>query len=331
MNISTPLQRYASVSFLCFFLVPALLAHDGNDYRLYHRTVAEAETAIANRDFAAALALYQRVFDRYDFVFRRDYQVATQLAWQLGRTDEAFLLLRKGIASGWTKKSIRKTKFLKPMQQRAEWQLIRQQYDSLWRIGQSRIDAETRDMVQALFRQDQRKALGALFRFGEKAKSRYILRKFTPQSERHMATLNQIIQTKGYPGERLIGNNFWTQTMLSHHNSMTAAYTRTDTFYPQLKPFLLRAIGTGQMAPSEFAMIDNWAISVGSDRQDRSYGYLNALTPADVVRADQLRSEIGLRSVAVRNGLVAVQQQTGMNFFLPGRPQLTGKIVVTTP
>lgn len=318
-----------SIWIALFSCVPAsaLTAQPHADYREYYQLVNEAEARIVRQEFSEAIILYRQVFKRYEFVFRRDYQVATQLAWQLNRPDEAFSLLRKGIISGWTRKSIRKNKFLKPLQQHEQWKVVDQQYDSLRDISQKRIDAETRDMIQAMFRQDQWKALGALFRFSEKARERYALRKFAPQSERHVAALRQIIQTKGYPGEQLIGNNFWVQTMLSHHNSMTADYTRRDTLYAQLKPALLRAVWAGQMAPAEFALIDDWAISVG--RQERSYGYLGALTPADLVRADQRRGEIGLRSVAVRNGLIDVQQQTGMNFYLPGRPQLRGKVRLT--
>lgn len=330
--VPTSIRQYMLTlltGFVCLFGTSAKLVADSTDnYEPYHRAIIDAETAIANQNYAAALARYRWVFGHYTFVFRRDYQVATQLDWQLSRTDEAFSLLKKGIASGWTRKSIRKVKFLKSLQHHKQWKLISKQYDSLRNIGQKRIDTETRDMVQVLFRQDQWKALGALFRFGETARNRYALRRFAPQSERHLAVLRQIIRTKGYPGEQLIGNNYWAETILSHHNSMTVDYTRRDTLYPQLKPLLLRAVKAGQMAPSEFARIDNWAISVKSDPKERSYGYLAPLTPADLIRADELRLAIGLRSVAVRNRLVDVQQKTGMDFFLPGRPQLNGKITV---
>ena len=124
---------------------------------------------MVRQEFDQALALYEQVFDRYEFVFRRDYQVATQLAWKLGKTDEAFLLLSKGIASGWTRKSIRKTKFLNSLRRHERWQLVCAQYDSLRTVYQNRLDAETRAMVQAMFRQDQGKQSVACLRLGRKA------------------------------------------------------------------------------------------------------------------------------------------------------------------
>ena len=146
-----------------------------------------------------------------------------------------------------------------------------------------------------------------------------------------MAQLKQIIRTKGYPGERLIGNGFWAVTILSHHNSMTVQRTQTDTLYPQMRPVLRRAVETGAMSPFEFAMIDDWFITIKSNRQERGYGYLNTLTAVELVRADSLRTQIGLRSVTTRNRLIDVQQQTGMDFFLPAWPYRNAKLVVTEP
>ncbi len=320
--------------FLLYFLLfstltPCLATRVDDDYLAYHRAVTEAEMAIAAQDYNGALTLYARVFASHDFVFLRDYKIAAQLALYVGKTDDALSYLKKGIPGGWTMKSIRENKFLKKLQQLDDWKTVEQQYDSLRSIHHSRINPALRKRVQTMFRKDQWKALGALFTLSSHAQERYAEKRFAPHSEQQLAQLNQIIKTHGYPGERLIGNNYWTSTILSHHNSMSTRYAVKDTLYPHLKNSLRQAVVDGQMSPYEFALIESWYIAISSGHKQNSYGYLGALTVTELGRANQLRSQIGLRSVETRNKLIDIEQQTGMDFYLPGRPQLNGKIRIS--
>lgn len=267
---------------LCFMAFPAQAARSAasvdDDYLGYHRAVIEAETAIAAQDYTKALSLYVRLFDSHDFVFLRDYKIATQLALYVGKTDDSFVYLKKGITGGWTMKSIKKNKFLGQLQRLDDWKTAKRSYDSLHSVYQASIDPALRKRVQMMFRKDQWKAIGALFSFGSKAQERYGEKRFAPHSEKQLAQLSQIISTYGYPGERLIGNNFWVSTILSHHNSMSTRYAVKDTLYPHLKNSLRQAVLTGQMSPYEFAIIEDWYIAISSDHKEKSYGYLGALT-----------------------------------------------------
>ena len=312
--------------FVCLLSPATCIASDKDNYLLYHQSVNDAEKLIAAQQYGEALVIYRQLFDTYDFVFLRDYRIAAQLALHTGNPDEAFIFLKKGIASGWTLKSIKKNKFLRKLRISGDWRTVERQYDSLRGLYQAQLNSALRATVKKLFSKDQWKALGGLFAFGEKARNRYARKKFAPQSEKQVAQLNQIIDAQGYPGERLIGNNYWAETILSHHNSMTVELTQSDTLYPSIRPKLLRSIQSGQMSPYEFALIDDWYITIGGDRQKKGYGYLQSLTETERVRANALRQEIGLRSIEVRNQLIEVQQQTGMNFYLPSRPQPNGKI-----
>ena len=56
------------------------------DYTTYHQRIAEAEELIAQEDFAQALSIYDQLFTDYAFVFRRDCQVAAQLALFTGHS-----------------------------------------------------------------------------------------------------------------------------------------------------------------------------------------------------------------------------------------------------
>ena len=168
-----------------------------------------------------------------------------------------------------------------------------------------------------MFKKDQGKALGALFRIGDKAQEKYAMKKFAPHSEIQMTKLIKILENQGYPGERLIGNDYWMSTIISHHNSISKSYAQKDTLYSFIKPMLYQAIKEGQISPYEYAMIDDWYIAVSTNRTESGYGFLNLPDQATLSETNLLRHRIGLRSIALRNKLVEVENYTGMNFYLP--------------
>ncbi|GAB2579867.1 hypothetical protein [Spirosoma areae] len=288
------------------------------DYSGYYRIITKAQELIANQKYEEALAFYKQLSANYDFIFLRDYKLATQLAVHVGRTNDAFAYLKKGISGGWDIKSIRKNKVLEKLKRYPEWKNIENQTDSLREVHQKRSNPELRAMIKKMFGKDQRKAFGALFMFSSKGQDRYAEKKFAPHSEKQVAKLNEIMKTYGYPGENLIGNGLWASVILSHHNSISEKYAAQDTLYPHSRPKLLKAVESGEMSPYEFAMIDDWYVAVRSNRKEKRYGYLDdTLTEAERVSANQLREKIGLSPVETINGLIDIQQQTGMNMYLP--------------
>lgn len=289
------------------------------DYENYYRVAARAEERIAHRAYEEALTDYRQLVAEYDVVFVREYKIAAQLALLVGRTDEAFTYLKRGIQNGWTLKSIRKNPFLRKLRADSNWQDVKQHYPAWREAYRKRINSALREDVKKLFRRDQWKAFRALFALGQRRQITYTEKKFAPHSEKQVRTLTRIIETYGYPGEKSIGNSFWAAVILSHHNSISRAYALTDTLYPRLKPLLLRAIQSGEMSPYEFAMIDGWSISIKQGQP--AFGYLTGtLTGSERDQANQLRRAIQLSSVEIINQLIDVQKQTGMNLYLPASP-----------
>ncbi len=297
------------------------------DYSHYYSRVIEAEHLIVGQQYRDALLIYEEIFATYDFVFLNDYQVATQLAVAVNDHNKAIQYLREGIEAGWTLKSIKKNAYLKKMQEGPEWKSIRQSYKQKRRTYEAGLNQVVRKRVKKMFSRDQWKAIGALFTFSSKAQDRYAEKKFAPHSEAQMSKLISILNEYGYPGEKMIGNNFWMATILSHHNSISQAYVKADTLFQFVKPDLLHAIKSGQMSPWEFALVDDWYIAVKSERKEVGYGFLNAPSQEELTLMNELRQRIGLRSVEIRNGLIDIENLTGMNFYLGGRPWVEGKIV----
>lgn len=288
------------------------------DYRAYHRTIALAQKRIAHKKYQEALNLYQQVFNSYHFVFLKDYIIATQLALQLGKQKDAFIYLKRAMAAGWTLKEVKKVKFLKKLQRDPEWEIVVEQRDSLRSVYQKSGNRELRSIVKRMFNKDQRKALLALFTFNSKRQDQYAEKKFAPHSEKQLAELSRIINTYGYPGEKLIRNRYWTSVILSHHNSISRSYNLKDSLYPAIRPKLLRAIEAGEITPEEFVRIDDWYMASISGGQEKLFGHLTgSLTQNELEKVNQLREEIGMIDVETANRLIDLQSQTGMNFYFP--------------
>lgn len=316
-------------TFIC--LLPLLsysnpTSNQPQDYRKYHEQINNAEKLISDEHFQEAINVFNDVFNSFDFVFLKDYKIAAQLALYLNDKESTFEIIKKGIAEGWEMKSIKRNNYLSKLQNEPEWETIEKAYPELRKKYLERIDNSTREQVHEMFEKDQQKALSALFRIGDKSQEKYSLRKFAPHSEIQMKKLIKLLKNNGYPGEQLIGNNFWMSTILSHHNSITREYAQKDTLYKFIKPLLMKAIEKGQMSPYEFAIIDDWYIAVSSGRTEPGYGFLNQPQNSTLTKTNELRQRIGLRTVELRNKLVDVENKTGLNFYLPD--WIKGKIKV---
>lgn len=315
-----------AVIILKTFILHGLASGQSQDYWKYHEQINEAEKRIGDEKFQEALNQYESVFEDYDFVFLRDYKIAAQLAFYLNQEEKGIQIIRKGIAAGWAIKSIKRHKYLSQFLGASKLELLEASYAELRNKYDARIDESTRNSVRQMFKKDQKMALGALLRIGENAKIRYNLNKFAPHSERQLKQLIGFLEDIGYPGEQLIGNNYWMSTILSHHNSIAPSYVKKDTLYRFIKPKLGKAIGVGQISPYEFALIEDWLIAVKSGRTQTGYGFLNSPTGATLMETNRLRMEVGLRTVELRNQLIDIEKKTGMNFHLPD--WVDGKIII---
>jgi len=306
----------------------SLFAQNKPNYKNYYKNILKVEELIIENNYSDALTTLEKVFDSYDFIFLRDYKVAAQLALYLGNEGKALNYIKLGVLSGWTLKSIKKNRFLKPLRKSNGWNTFESQYDSLRTNYLGQLNKALRVEVNTMFKKDQKYAFFYLIKVGQSAKTSYANKKIIPQNESQIVRLNQILDDYGYPGEKLIGNWIWMLTILSHHNSITLDYVQKDTLYPNLKPRLLEAIKAGELSPYEYATIEDWYVAVKSDRKEAAFGYLNTLSQQDLIEANKLRRALGMRSIETRNSLVEIQNQTGMDFYLTGKPWVTGKITV---
>lgn len=321
-------MNYGRFCLYLYFLFVCTIIHSQEplNYFTYHQQITKAETLASDQKFNEALTTYEKVFTEYKFVFVRDYKIAAQLALHMGNHPKAIHFIKKGMEAGWTLKSIKKNKLLKQLKRVREWNDLKRIYPQIRATYWAGINMKLREQVQLMFKKDQRKALGALFRIGDKAKTRYSDKQFAPHSENQMVQLLEILYKQGYPGEKSIGNDYWVSTIMGHHNSISKSYVQKDTLFTHSEPYLLKAIETGQMSPYEYALITDWRIAVLSNHDGVGYGFLNPTKRESLDAINQLRNSIGLRTIELRNKLVDIQDKTRIDFYLPD--WLPGKINV---
>ncbi len=288
------------------------------NYLNYHSKVIECEQLIIERKYSTAINLFDSLFKQFDFLFLRDIKVATELSAFEKDYKSGLKFTRLGIKAGWTLESINKNDNLRSLKEQREWYKIMSAYDSLHQIYLSRLNFQVKEQVHEMFKKDQKKAFGALLRIGQKAKRRYSEKKFAPHSEHQLRELEQILNEYGYPGERLIGNSLWGSVILSHHNSISVNYNSKDTIYAQLKPKLLNALKKGEISPYELAQIEDWRIAALNNHELTSYGFLGTIPDKIILESvNNNRAKIGLRSIDLRNNLIDVENETGINLYLP--------------
>ena len=307
--------------FVCLTLFPQALlmgqSEHSPDYLTYHSRVTQAESQLSEGHFQEALIIYEEILDAYSFVFGRDAKIALQLALYLKEDQKALDLLQKTIHQGLDLKEVKKLPGVKRLRKTPAWDRLEKSYDDLKAASLNPVDTLVREMVREMYKKDQKKAMGALMRIGNKAQIAYGEKIFAPHSETQLSELTGIITTGGYPGEKRIRNSYWASTILSHHNSISTAYNQQDSLYPNLKPLLLEALKAGNISPYELALVEDWKIATVSSWSDPGYGYLNSPQAQTLSVTDSLRKALGLRSVTLRNRLVEQEAETGMDFFLP--------------
>lgn len=296
------------------------------DYAEYHLETLVAEEWIATKDYKKALEVYEELMNSYSFVFLRDQKIAVQLALLLGENRKAINYLKTAISKGWEMENLKDNTFILDKLSKIEWKNIEEEYDELHHLSIENIDSDLRGVVEFMYKKDQALAKVVSMVEDESQQEIFVLNTFSSESEKQLEHLSRILEDDGYPGEQKIANNFWMSTIVSHHNSIAQDYVLKDSLYNSIKPKLLIALSLGQISPYEFALMEDWKKAVESDEAETVYAYVNPPRETFVARINNSRQKIGLRSIELRNSLVNLEEQSGMNFYLPD--WVDGKILI---
>ena len=318
--------RYLIILFSFFYAITACENDKINtvDYNNYHSQIIVAEELISQEKYNDAIIRYEKLFNDYDFIFLRDYKVASQISFLIGEREKGLSYIKKAIANGLELTHLKEQKSFSNYLLESDWKRIEGQYKQLHNEFINQLDWKLRNKVEAMFEKDQKIAYEASII--EDEEEQFIAENFPKHSEQQLLGLIEILDNNGYPGEFLIGNDFWVSTILSHHNSQGIDYAKKDTLYDFIKPKLIHFLNKGYISPYEVALVEDWKKTVISEWNESPYGYLNPPSSSNIIQINKRRNAIGLRSVELRNKLVDIEAKTGINLCLPD--WIDGKIKI---
>lgn len=126
----------------------------GQNYRKYNEQTVEAEKLLSEEKFLEASTAYDQLIQNYEFVFLREYKIATQLSLYLDKKDKSLDLLKRGINAGWALKNLKKNNYLKTHLKKSDWKTITQYYPDHHSTYLASLDYTLREKVRRMFKED---------------------------------------------------------------------------------------------------------------------------------------------------------------------------------
>ena len=231
------------------------------DYLTYHQKATEAELAILDSNYIEAAQIYYNLLEEYDFVFLGTCVTACQTAIVLENDTLAFYFLERAAKQGLKMTSILSDGSLNHLTKTDQWNGFMIKYDSIRDSYLNSIDLDLRTKVNSLYAVDQKwrnkhenHPWNFLWRPFIRMKWNSVLEKLVEQE------LVPLIETHGYPGEKLIGviersasspiikfdhyNDFTVRLILMHYYSKPRRIN-DSIFLPE--------IGKGNLHPKQYA------------------------------------------------------------------------------
>ena len=185
---------------LLFFVLLAANARAGDiDYtKDYYPLINKAEISILEKDYAAALSLYQQAFKAVPTPFARDYYNAAVCAMLLKEKNESLDYLEKLALKGVSLDYLAKQPVFDSLQTTKQWRKFKRKYPKYRQQYEKQVNLDLRADLEELHARDQyfRQAEGGLRVYGD------TLRKIEVANTRQFL---QWVEQYGYPGESLVG------------------------------------------------------------------------------------------------------------------------------
>ncbi|MCH2231365.1 MAG: hypothetical protein MK105_13570 [Crocinitomicaceae bacterium] len=284
------------------------LARASHSYVDYHSEIRKAEEFILDSNYSSAIERYNETFSKYEFIFLQHAVTATQVAMEAKDTSAAEVFCYRAIKQGLKFEMIYSDPILSQLTLTKNWSNIEEGYDSLRLIYLSKIDTSLRKKINSLYRLDRK--------YRDKHETHpwnFIWRPFIwmkwKKVTKHIVEneLKPIIESKGYPGEKLIGvdekhmfhnkskdsyGSFFVTTILMHYYSVPRP--------EDLNEPMLKEIELGNLLPEHFATFMDYQAEFGKSKYYNG-SYYNQWhknsDPEAVEEINAVRSAIGLEDL----------------------------------
>jgi len=291
------------------------------DYFAYQRICNRADDDIQANKLQSAAQRYDSLYSNYQFIYGFHCFKALQVASKLQDETRISKWLTKCITQGIPLWMVRANDITNPVLGYNYTQSIIQSYDSLHRIHLSNIDTVLSKRMWAMILKDQRRT--------EKVNNGFFLFKvvYYPRwlhnNRKELDALVKIMDTIGYPGEKLCGfrpdlvdsataySSFKQRgpTSIRHTSGQTMLMHAYSNPRRDIQAKLLKNVANGNMPACQYAIAVDFMAEYGREKYGTYSHYYEWFrrksTPADTIAvADIRRHAIGLNALsqAEKNG-----------------------------
>jgi hypothetical protein len=189
---------------LCFWLLILSSPSFGQDYIEYHRTFHRIDENILTPNYPLAIDRLDSIYANYDFIYAKHCIKALQICITANDSIRADKWLAKSFQQGIPLWMIRTNEITSKSLAWSTTQNTLDNFDSLHSLYIASIDTSLSRKIDSLLTIDQR--------YTRKVNDGFVLFRFSIywlqwgiNNQRQLQILKQIIETYGYPEERLIG------------------------------------------------------------------------------------------------------------------------------
>ena len=295
------------MKYIFLFLLSCIsLQSFSQNYLPYYQIVSDAENEIVEGDFKQALSLYEQAFESVAKPFGKDYFNAALCAARIKNDQMALLCIEKLMEKGVKLKRIKRKSF-RYLYKTPGWKKLKKKECKL------AFNEELLAELEALEKKDQaiRKA-----KYGYPASDT-----ISYVDRQNMIRFKEILNTYGYPDEKLIGLNYPQYYRPPHYILVRHHYQNQ---FGDLSEILYQSVVEGKLSPRVFA---EWEDKKSNWEENRdTYGtvaifvvekkdVVPEITPGEIDRLNKNRHRLGLENWSAYQKKIAFQEEQDEFFF----------------
>lgn len=269
------------------------------DYTIYHDSINQAEHLFLENKNEESIALYKRIFEKYQFVFAKDCLIAGQIALLFKDSSNAAFFTARAFQQGVEIDYLLQLTVYKAFMEQEIWHNVVDSYVENRRIYFKYMDFE------------RKKKWAARYNLEQELKHVKTMPAYKTKMLENVNTVIQECKTIGFPGEKALGidESTLTPTRSDIGISCDVAYISLlhhGCSYDLLKKYFDTEIRKGNIHPrycaylADFLKIIRQNADMGCDTTTYPSAYidfLNKMSDAEILKVNELRAKLHICSV----------------------------------
>jgi len=296
------------------------IATGQQNYFEYHSKINRAEELFANEEFEESLNEYDSVFQKFDYIFIKDYIIAAQVAILNKDQEKTTHWLKQALIKGYDCKCVKRIKVFEDYVNTRLWQDLQSQDENLKKQYQQSINLDLHYEFHHRYKQEQ--------------ESKRQEDKYVPIVYRNYFRIKSLMDSIPFPSERIIGIDdesiFPTTSGGKLHNCEVSNSKVIPTLLHYDNPItdiglkkFIAAIESDHLHPRQFAYIysfeTNFVSRLSKNKFDNRprlpeycFNYAFGKKTNDLKRVKMDREKFGICSLELEKAKKVIAEKHGL-------------------